>query len=158
MQIVVSKVGAPYKEGKFFKLDFEYSRDGKPLTRKLVAVGESKEVFNVLKDSKPGEMYEIKLVKDGDYWNWTNASKLEGSVAAPVSGASSGSRTVGITDSQRQRLIVRQSSVATAVALAGPTEKNLENILDMADEICDWVFEKVDVPVKEPQLKDDIPF
>jgi hypothetical protein len=84
MLIEIVSVTPPYKEGKWTKINLEYVTEGKKTSRKLVDIGESKVPFNVLKEAKAGETYEISMVKsdDGQFWNWTGAAKVEGTSSA----------------------------------------------------------------------------
>ncbi len=46
-------------------------------------------------------------------------------------------------DERRQRLIVAQSSIKTAIDFFGPeSEISLQNVINKADEIFDWVMSK----------------
>src|ERR1022692_3265640 len=125
MQIQITNVGTPFKDGKYFKLELAYTRDGKPNTRKLVNIGP---VFDVLKGAQPGENYEVDLVQDPktEYWNWQAARKILGDYpandstgTAPVSttrgAVSKSTYETPVERAARQVLIVRQSSLSNAI-------------------------------------------
>jgi len=86
MRITLNKVSNARKEGKWGKLDIEYTRDGgKSGKRTLVAIGGSKDVMNLFReDDAVGADYEIELEtveKNGEtYYNWVGAKKVAGGV------------------------------------------------------------------------------
>jgi len=93
-------------------------------------------VFATVKEAKSGEVYELTQVKEGEYWQWTNLVKSDGSAsvgsasnAAPAStgrtaASSSGRDFEGKEErAERQRLIVRQSAVNYAIAILSPGAK-----------------------------------
>lgn len=105
--------------------------------------------FAVLKDAKAGESYEITTGKnDKDYTVWTSATKTQGPAAVA---AQSGAGNVGapkrewVPDADRQRLIVKQSSLTAALKLfeIQKIEPDLDEVLARADDFVKYVY---DVP------------
>lgn len=97
--------------------------------------------FAVLKDAQPGEQYEITLGKnDKDYTTWTSATKVAGGTTAPVA-----TKAAWVPDADRQRLIVKQSCLAQAVASLGP-KQDLSDYTERADQFVQFVY---DVPTLE---------
>lgn len=161
MQIQMIEVSEPYKEGQTFKIKMKYSREGKETERKLADVGDSKKAFATMRLAKPGEIYEIDLVKNGDFQNWVNATKLDGSIGQqPIKASTLNTKSTYETPEERARrqiLIVRQSSFAQAVVIAGIGEQNVDNISTIAEQIENWVL-RPSVPIVADGFKDDIPF
>jgi hypothetical protein len=100
-------------------------------------------VWEAFKAAAKGEVYTIERQKtdDGKYWNWVAVHRQDGDVVSsnPVSPAPAGKATFTERDDVRQRLIVRQSSLAQAVAF--DTGAELEAVLETAEKFCNWVFE-----------------
>ncbi len=161
MQIQVTAVGPVFRDGKYQKLELNYNRDGKPTKRTLVNIGKTEPVFALLKDAKEGEAYEIELEQDAktDYWNWVGVKHvLADYPAAPATPAATKSVPTKSTyetpeeRAKRQVLIVRQSSIASAIALLGP-KTNVADILKTA-----IVFEGHVFDTEKQELVDDIPW
>lgn len=148
MQIQIKEVGAPYKSGNYYQLELKYIRDGKEETRKLTAVGETKNVMQVLRSASAGDVYEIKLEKsvkgDKTYWNWVGATKVEGAAAQAVAAQSQnvgrGNYETAEERAKRQVYIARQSSLERAIEFAG-RDVPVATILDLANQFTQFVFE-----------------
>ena len=173
MQIELVNVGRPYVDGKLTRMEVEYIRDGKNAKAKLVGIGKVKETIQALQQFNSGDHVDVTMVKNGDYWNWEGVSKIE-------AGASEAKKTSYKKEStyetpeeraQRQVYIVRQSSIANAIALFGA--QSVTDTLKVAQQFTDFVFNGT-IPESEskkgesrpavakgngvPKLKDDIPF
>jgi hypothetical protein len=130
MQIKILNVGpletkqGPKSQYKVFKLDFAV--DGQARNRNIMQF--SRAIFPVLKAAQPNEYYEITVVKNGEYWDWTEAKKVEGVTepsGAATSKPQSGSGSTWETPEERaatQVMIVRQSSIRAAVNLLSHSE------------------------------------
>lgn len=144
MEIQVIKVGKVYKEGKFEKVDLTYSRDGKEQTRKLVNVADSKPVFFALKDAQEGDVFEIEMKKEGQFWNWVGAESKGASRPAASGKASSAPVKTSTYETSEERLIkqlhiARQSSIGYAVNALGEG-KTEDEYLDLAQAFVDFVY------------------
>jgi hypothetical protein len=158
MKIVL--LGTPEVEdkGKYSQLLVKYQSDGKDSERKIMSFT-FKEVFDTLKKGQAGDAFEVKLVKDGKYWNWTEVTSLgkeEVSSGMPSKKASGGWETPE-ERAAKQIYIVRQSSLSSAIAtIALIDKKNIdgESVSDLSIEIAKkyeaYVFSKGDVPASEP--------
>lgn len=152
MQIEMISVSEPYKEGTTFKIKMKYSREGKETERKLADVGDSKKAFAIMRYAKPGEVYEIDLVKNGEFQNWVNATKLDGTAGQQPIKAQSGKK---VWNDDVQHYIVRQNSVTNAVAILNSQDVayTTQQVTDLAEKLENWVLRPV-VPIVE--FKDDI--
>lgn len=181
MTIEVIKAPVARMEGKYQKMDFMFLRDGKPQSRKLVAVGKTKDIFPILTNSKDGDVLDIEMEKDGDYWNWIKATP---GVKAQVQAAAEGRpQQVGRTGNtyetpeeraRKQVYITRHGSVNTATEflVAQGKKFTIGEVFDIADLISSYVFstngaQTIDEAGLEnaaveaaggDELKDDIPF
>lgn len=161
--------GKPYN-----MLEVTYKDDnGQTKTKKLMSFS-NPAVFSTLKDASKGDVFDIEMEKNGEYWNWTSVTSVDGSVAsAPSSGA--GFQKAATTAppgrsnfetpeerALRQRLIVRQSSLAQAIEwtklcqeVSGePGLLNHETMLVLAEQFYDWVYKKPDLFEQD----NDLPF
>lgn len=117
-------------------------------------------MFATLKDAKSGEAFTITQTKnDRGYWDWTSANPGTASDAPvrssnPVFPASKSFETAE-ERAARQVLIVKQSSLAQAVASLG-AGNDLKDYLTRASEFTAWVTSQEAVKLQD-QL-DDLPF
>lgn len=153
MEIKVISISDPVSKskgkGKWNEFELEYS----------TAQGSKKRIFrsfddiyNTVKAFKIGASYDVKVVKEGDYWKWTGAEELpEGAAPSVGTPARSGGGTDWNAknaldrerfefDKEKQPLIVRQSMVAAAVASL-PQGSSIEDVLSRAQEFVDFVFD-----------------
>jgi len=119
-------------------------------------------VFEKLKNATNGQVYDIETRKnDKDFTEWATANLVDG--AAPTA-ATPTTKAGGVSQYEtrdernaRQRLIVRQSCLSNAVAIASTGAKSppdVQAIKDLANDLVAFVFEApglVDLP-------DDIPY
>ncbi len=161
MHIELTSVGAVYVDKKLEKLEAHYLRDGKPSKRLLVNVADSKEVFQKIRGAKVGDKFEIELRKDGEFYNWIGANQILSDYptapAAPTKGVSAVAKSTYETSEERaarQVYIVRQSSIANAIAFYGPRAITVDDVIDTAKKFETYVFEKS----LAEDIKDDIPY
>jgi len=176
IKIVAVEVGnAVTKTNKDYKfLEVTYKNltfDNKVEAKKVMPFG-SKEVFSTLESAKPGATFTILREKDKDgYWQWigiaVGETKLETTMAAdnpkPAQAATAAPKSNFETSEERatrQVLIVKQSSVSSAVAYLNhnKTKYTVQDILDTADVLYKYVFNVTPVSaVTIPELEQDIP-
>lgn len=163
MLIEVKNVSQPEKVGKYSEFDCVYiTGDGKLNTRKIRSFV-NQEVFDTLQSSSKGDKFDIKVEKDGKYWNWVGIEKTEASVSgAPAK--SGGQRVTGSNyetpDERewRQTRIIRQSCLNMALELL--KAKNIEDptqndVFSTAAIFEQWVNRKEPIQaIKE--MPDDI--
>lgn len=136
-----------------------YDDNGKTYTKKVMSFA-NPGVFATLRDAKNGDVFNITTVKNEKtgYWDWTSAQVADG--AAEPAGAAAkpfAARTGSTYETPeeraiKQRLIVRQSSLAQSIAYdkeAGP-----EDLLRRAEEFAEWVYQ---APIKL-DASEDLPF
>lgn len=172
---VEKKAPAPGKKQGYEMLTVTY-RDERGVKEKKLMSFASPAVFKVLSTAQPNDVYDVTSVKNeaSGYYDWTAANKSDGSVAsAPTSQA--GSNKAATTSAPgrsnfetpeeralRQRLIVRQSSLAQAIefSTAGHAvdDLNEEQVLDLAERFHDWVYKQPDIFTQENDIDKDIPF
>ena len=144
----------------------------------------NKDVYATIKNASNGDVFTVSRVKDDKgYWQWTGiavgdevpaGASAGGNVAAPSKAASPSPKSTYETPEERakrQVLIVRQSSITSAVAmLAAAGDKktpiNPDTVIHVAKRFESYVFGNDDPfgleekPNKLPtldDLEDDIP-
>lgn len=151
---------APKGKGKPWEnAEIVYQNErGEPKKWNLVSFA-NPAVFAEMKHAKSGESFEITTVKNGDYTNWTSATKVDGDTAqpeqrlAPTAAQKEPSKYVSTYETPeeravKQRLIVRQSSLAQAVAFFSPNgggKMESDEVLDVAETFAAWVYKQPDL-------------
>lgn len=172
--IDVSKETKPTASGKgtygIMTVTFKNTGTGKIEAKKLVSFGQSASAFQLLEAAVKGNTYEIESVKGEKYWEWVSAARYDGvppAPTAPATSAATGSTSyksnyeTSEERATRQIMIVRQSSLANAVALLGAGASPAA-VLQLAQSFVDFV---VNGPVVGPtavssnfdDMSDDIP-
>ena len=156
MKIVLAKTPDVENKGKYNQLNVSYQSDGQDKEKKIMSFT-YKDVYETLMKGQAGDAFEIKLVKDDKYWNWTEAKSL-GREAVPESSSSGGGvmkRTGGWETPEeravKQVYIVRQSSISNAIAMGA---KKAEDVIALAKQFEAYVFSSDPVEVEKPDLKD----
>lgn len=179
MLITLDKVSNARKEGKWGKLDIEYTRDGGKSSKKtLVAIGETAAIMGAFReDGAVGAQWEIGLKaveKDGQtYYNWISATKVEGAVAE-VKKAYAAKSTYETPEERARRnvSICRQNALTNAVAFlsAKDGKATVDKVIEVAREFAAFTTGALDDMPQgaEPALDkaspkadgfdDDIPF
>lgn len=150
-QIEILKVGVESR-GKFKTATVDHkTSDGKVDSKKIQSFT-FKDVFEVLTQAKPGEVFDIeskkiKNEKDGkEYWTWVAAVKKDGQISSNPTSNVKAVRSSYETPEERaarQVYIVRQSSVANAVALLARDgiPPNPAEVIAVARQFEAYVFE-----------------
>ena len=162
MQIEIVNVTVENK-GKYSMATVAYRNDGKLAEKKVMSFGNGAKAFAILGDAKPGQQYNVRAEKnDKGYWDWVEVS--EGGATAPAAGAKTTPTPRSTYETpeeraQRQILIVRQSSVSSAIEYykaqtkAAPT---VDQVLEVAKQFENYVFGKKEAEFLD-DLTDDIP-
>jgi len=147
MQIEIVNVSTAFTKtakGGYSTATVQYNNErGEAKSWKILSFSNPK-VFDTMKAASPGQIYEVVTRKnDKDYTEWASADLVDG-VAKPASQISK-SPVVSQYETRdernlRQRLIVRQSCLAQAIAsLDNPSDTTV--VLSLANEYVAWVFE-----------------
>jgi hypothetical protein len=141
-------------EVAFKNLTFQGKVEGK----NLVAFGTGKAAYDTLLNSLPGEVYEVSIVKENGYNQWTSATKSDGAAAPNVGNtARPATSSPGTTSTaaprsnyetpeeraKKQVYIVRQSSISNAVDLLSVGQKSppaIDAVIEAAKQFEDYVF------------------
>ena len=170
MLINIVDVGAPNthaaKNGRSYQsIEVTYKNDQGQVANKKLMSFSNPSVFNYIKELTKGTQVNVTTTKDANgYWQWTGIGG-DGSVATPESKPATGGRVTGSNyetkeeRAARQILIVRQSSLSSAVELLG-TGKSVADVIATAKQFEAYVFGSEANPTKEvnfDDLEDDIP-
>lgn len=153
-------------QGKFRVAVVDHkTSDGKVDSKRLVSFGAGKPAFDVLSQAQQGDVFEIeskkvKNEKDGkEYWTWVAASsagKANGTSAAKTtSSVVRASYETPTERAARQVYIVRQSSIANAIAFQNGTKRTVEDILNIARQFEGYVF-GADSLIKDELLPSEV--
>jgi len=150
MQIEILSV-AVNDMGKYKEANVSYKdRDGKSQGKKIVSF-KFPEVFSAVVDAKPGNIFEVKPVKEGNFWNWAEAVKVEGGPkAATLENVKATPRSTYETPEERaarQVFIIRQSGLSNAIEYFKLTEHKKAkpaDVLALAQTFEDFVFNRVE--------------
>lgn len=170
--------------GSYGSIEVAFKKDGKVEGKKLVSF-KNPDVFKVALEAKPGEVYDVTLVKEGKYWQWTemvlsnfvesekDIPQSQGTTASPQKSTDAPARPANrVTGSNyetpqeralRQLLIVRQSSITAALTLGqhnvDKKTLSLKEVLETAALFEAHVFREADKGAAAIiKMKDDIPF
>lgn len=137
---------------------------GKVDGKQLVEFYTDKTVWSTLASAKPGDVFSVEREKnEAGFWEWKSLSRQDGVVAPQtVATATKQARSTYETPeerSARQVMIVRQSSIASAVDLCKDHGKqpDPEQVIKVAKMFEAYVL---DIPNKEPGvagLLEDVP-
>ena len=144
----------PTQKGSYQQLEVVYKNltyQGKVESKKIMSFGAGATTFKLLADAQAGSTYEIEVVKNAAGYNdWVSATPSTG--AATPSASTAVSKTTTSPKStyetpeeraQRQILIVRQSSVSSAVAALSAGSKTPPTtavVIDYAKQLEAYVF------------------
>jgi hypothetical protein len=143
IEVMVVDVTQP--EGKKFKnMEVTYknkSFNDKTETKKINSYY-GKAVFPILEDAKKGDIFTVTREKEGEFWQWTGITAGEaGKSSSPAtqstgSGMSSAARTY-VADDVKQVMIIRQSSIASAVNLLNGQQYKASTLSDSAQRVIE---------------------
>ena len=148
--------GRPWK-----KMEVLYRNEGKVSTKTLVSF-KNPTVFKIFAEAKQGDVFEVESVKgepgaDGkQYWEWKSAHLVGASTGGPVvDTAGTPAKPVTkmiVTEADRNRYIVRQSSLERAIeTLAGNGAFNVAQVVTIAEQYEAWVFRPVQTVETAPE-------
>jgi hypothetical protein len=165
MQIEVLSTSVEDK-GKYKQLEVAYKGgDGKVSSKKIMSFA-APDVFKLLSSSKQGDAFDVTTVKnDKGYWDWTTVTPGTGSGGAVKAAGSPAPRSTYETPEERanrQVLIVRQSSVSSAIEfykLNSKKQPSIDEVISVAKSFEDYVFGKKSSPTMDSitEMEDDIP-
>jgi hypothetical protein len=148
-------------QATFKSVNFEKVSKGKANWEKAVVTyegdqGEKKQnlvsfknpaVFAKLRELSEGDVIDVKLQKDGDFWQWAEITKLGANSASnarplPTGGkAPTSNYETKEERAARQILIVRQNALTNAVTRAG-VGADPQDIVNTAEFFASWVQAK----------------
>lgn len=156
----------PSKTGYYTSLEVAFKNltfQGKVEGKKIMDFAE-KIAFNALVNASPGSKWDVTRVKGEKYWTWEAVSPLnsnattQGIPMAEVTKVTKSQYETAEERAARQVMIVRQSSLSNAIALAtaiGDKKATIESIIKDAMTFEAFVLGK-DKPTIE-NLQDDDP-
>lgn len=110
-----------------------------------------KPVFEILQDANKGDVFTISRQKDDNgFWKWVGitagegaAGKSTGSAASSTAAPTSTSGRSYVADDVKQDMIIRQSSLASAVNFCKDKEDfTHKEVIDVAQMFVEFVYNK----------------
>ena len=157
-----AKSGKPYQQ---LEVAFKNNTFGKVESKKIMPFGVQKAAFDALANAPTGAVFEVTVVKnDAGYNDWTAIVQAPPGPATASSQAAPGSINKGntvqvkstyetpIEREAKQRFIVKQSSIGSAIELLSVGAKSpptVESVLDTAQKFYSWVMSSPEQEVKQ---------
>ena len=151
--------GRPWK-----KMEALYKNlDGKVMTKTLVSF-KNPTVFKIFSEAKQGDVFEVESVQSEEadaegrkYWEWKSAHAVgsyTGDVVVDATGAPAKQVTkMVVTEADRNRYIVRQSSLERAIeTLTGAIPFGVKEVTAVAEQYETWVFRPVNALTSDTYL------
>lgn len=183
IEVIANPVSTvPTAKGSYQVIDLAYKNKSfqDKLEGKKVMSFTNKDVFAALQKAQFGDVFEISRVKnDKGFWDWTGVTSSNGAVSAPSptyapnppdkkAGTVTPKSNYETAEERaaRQVLIVRQSSVSSAVEFAVANKvKDPQEVIKIAQAFEAYVFGKEAAPVVEEappgnffeDMEDDLP-
>lgn len=147
--IVIKEVSTEFvKKGKagYNMASVVYDDNGKRFTKKIMSFA-NPSVYEVVTSAKPEDVFEVKIVKEGEYYNWaalTPAAK-EDSPKSPAAGRVVGNNYETADERKiKQLYIIKQSSIANALEYLKNTQPSgdygVVDVANIAQEFVDFVY------------------
>lgn len=172
MQITVIDVGQPNthatKNGRSYQsMEVTYKNDSGQVQSKKLMSFSNPDVFKQAKEWQKGDTVDINTQKDDNgYWQWISIG-ADAIAQASSNTSNTSSKTTRVTGSnyetkeeraQRQVMIVRQSSISSAISALTAEGKrpSVADILGMAKEFENYVMDNKSVD-SVADMEDDIP-
>ena len=144
----------PTAKGSYQTADVAYKNNsfqGKVEGKKVMSFGATKDSFTTLATAQPGESYEVTVVKnDKGYNDWVSMAKATAGASSPAAAPSKAPNAAPRSTyetpeerAQRQVLIVRQSSLSSAVntlTAGANTPPSVESVIALAKAYEGYVF------------------
>jgi len=146
LELEIINVGKPVPAptGKWQSLDVAYRNNGKIEGKNLKSFVNA-QVFKDIQTKKEGDVILVNTEKDAKgYWQWTKITDFTAveSKAEEAKPATKGSYETKEERALRQQMIIRQSSLSSAVEFHTGKKSTIEDVLYTATMFVDWVNEK----------------
>lgn len=139
-----SKAGKPFQSAEVV---YKNTDSGKVENKNITQYSN---VFKQVAEAQPGQVFDVKNEKDdAGYWQWTSFVRVTGETgavtAAPAASASKGNWETSEERAAKQVFIIKQSSLANAVAtlaVGAKTAPSTDQVIAVAQAYTDWVLGK----------------
>jgi hypothetical protein len=165
----VQREDLPSKNGKgtYGQLTVTYRSNGKIAEKKLISFS-NPAVFKAIEKASAGDNLDVTTVKnDKGYWDWTGINEGGKQEVATQQANPSSTRVTGSNYETkeeraiRQRYIIRQSSISSAVdslAAGSKSSLNADDVIALARKYEAYVFEQPNLDELTDALENDIPY
>jgi hypothetical protein len=130
IDVVIEKVKT------YQKMVVTYRSGDKLEAKNLMDFAAPKPVWDAFAHSLKGDFFSVERVKnDKGYWDWVEVHRQDGAAPAAPAGAK-----VNNFEDKRQKYIIRQSSLAQAVAMRAYEDGGTTDVLELAEKFEQWVL------------------
>jgi hypothetical protein len=155
-------------KGTYGVLTVTYRSNGKIAEKKLMSFT-NPTVFKHFEKATKGDQIDVTSVKNDKtgYWDWTAIGSGDAPAASTSQGTATPTRVTGSTyetkeeRAAKQKYIVKQSSLSAAVSLltvGAKTPPSAKDVIALADEFVNYVFDNTEAEALGDTLTDDIPY
>jgi hypothetical protein len=151
--VTVEQVKKPGQKAPYGKATVYYTYNGEPRKQTIVSIF-NPGIFKQVNELEQGTEIEVEVIKNEDGFNQWKTLTVLGARDSAAKATPTGTATAGVTKvtgsnyetrderAARQVLIVKQSSLAQAIAYFGTDARaqSVESILEVAQTFADWVF------------------
>lgn len=155
----ISKAGKPYSA-----LEIQYQIDGKGrISQKtLMPFGQGKDCFDVI-STNPSTTFEIEEIEEGQYRNWVKAVPVAPMAVVETHKSPRSTYETPEERAARQVMIIRQSSISSAVnllTLRGDKKVDELEVMRIAEVFVDYCLNGLEgqSPSLLENMEDDIPY
>lgn len=151
VDVVREEIPSKNGKGTYGQLTVSYRSNGKIAEKKLISFS-NPAVFKAIEKLTKGASVDVTTVKnDKGYWDWTAVNEGGVAVATQPNTASTNTRVTGSNYETkeeraiRQRYIIRQSSISSAVdslAVGAKSPLNPADVIAVAKKYEEYVFEQ----------------
>ncbi|MEN9917052.1 MAG: hypothetical protein RLY40_984 [Pseudomonadota bacterium] len=151
VDVVREEIPSKNGKGTYGQLTVSYRSNGKIAEKKLISFS-NPAVFKAIEKLTKGASVDVTTVKnDKGYWDWTAINEGGAAVATQSNAASTNTRVTGSNYETkeeraiRQRYIIRQSSISSAVdslAVGAKSPLNPADVIAVAKKYEEYVFEQ----------------
>lgn len=152
VDVVREEIPSKNGKGTYGQLTVSYRSNGKIAEKKLISFS-NPAVFKAIEKLTKGASVDVTTVKnDKGYWDWTAIN--EGGAAQVATQSNTATANTRVTGSNyetkeeraiRQRYIIRQSSISSAVdslAVGAKSPLNAADVIALAKKYEEYVFEQ----------------
>lgn len=146
-----------YKQANVVYKNLDKNTEG---NTRLVSFGDGQKAFLAVAQASVGDTFDVTVKQNGNYWNWVEAVKVDGTESTSTSKPSVSPKSTYETPEERakkQVYIIRQSSLERSIDyfnLIGNKKATESDVISLADIFTNYVVNGIPSPTVEDLDKD----